>query len=136
MARFDTHIGKSAYSGEAFETLVASDRLRKGAQLRQALTWEKRGDAVWSWRYPGPMRVFCGMEPLCRSSSTGPGGARSDAEAGTQKGEYYHAGCHPESKAGGSTSQRPRSGDRWYGDARAAGHRQRGYTGSSGITGG
>src|SRR5208337_4943030 len=136
MARFDTHIGKSACLGEVFETLDAPDRLREGAQLPPALDLEKRGDAVWSRRYPRPRLVFCRIEPLRRSGSAGPGDAKSDAETGTPEGEYSHAGCHPKSKAGGSTSQRPRSGDGWYGDACTVGHRQRGYTGSSRITGG
>ena len=57
MARFDTHIGKSACLGEA--SLVASDKLMKGPELRQALDPEKRGDAVWPRRYPEQMLVFC-----------------------------------------------------------------------------
>jgi hypothetical protein len=56
MARFDTHIGKSACLGEAF--LVASDRVMKRPQLPPALDPEKRGDAVWPRRYPGQMLVF------------------------------------------------------------------------------
>ena len=41
MARFDTHIGKSAYWGEAFENLAVSFGPKKGAQLRPAPDREK-----------------------------------------------------------------------------------------------